>query len=302
MPTEQHVKQPAVPAEPADPDREAQYAALAAALRDKMGAAAEPVLGSLVQLYAEHAVRLHNLKTICSQHGINWRTVVVVAAVAAVAAVPAVVEQPAVVELTVEQTAAETSAVTVDEQEKQPAKPRGEPGKFVQRADPRGRNWKKREHGAVNTDIFKHYGRLPSYVTPEIRQAMPEKLHGPYRECLYEADWDGRFVMPAGTLAKQLKKSRWRVQLAMDCLLAAGIIEVLFQGSRVQATVYQLAPWRTFKPARALRAIAAFREGRKQALADWKDKKDGQQKDGQKDGHTTPAGAENGAPDREVGR
>jgi hypothetical protein len=122
-------------------------------------------------------------------------------------------------------------------------------------ADPRGKNWRPRYTGTLDHAVFPKYGLVPSYV-PSLLPLMGKTLRGAIIAIGGRVDRDGAFTMPRHVLAKLLDVSRWVAADALDLLEQAGVIQVLYQGERRQATVWRYVPVAAHDAGRARRVLA----------------------------------------------
>src|SRR5438445_868844 len=121
-------------------------------------------------------------------------------------------------------------------------------------ADPRGKSWKPCFSGKLNRAVFPKYGITPPYVRP-LLPYLGNTLRGAILVIGLCVDCVGRFTLPTRHLANILQVSPWTAQDALGLLEAAGIIRVLYQGERRQATVWEYPPVAEFKSDKAIRAL-----------------------------------------------
>jgi hypothetical protein len=108
----------------------------------------------------------------------------------------------------------------------------------------------------VNPEVYPSFFRIPPYVPPLV-PLMDRAVRGAVVILCAEADRDGAFKMPRAWLAAQIGTNTFRTKEAVDVLERAGIIAVLHQGSRGQATVWRFVTIAEHDAAKARRVLAA---------------------------------------------
>lgn len=249
---------------------EAKFAALADALKQKLGAAATAILGSLDQLYPDPAKRLEQLQIICHQQGVDCRSVV--------AAVTAAVAQTAT--QAVEETAERTIDLG-DAAEAPPKKPAPTKNKATRTRIGRERRWS----GKLNRSVYPHWFPVPmasglgrgaareqaEEQIDTLFATMPPPALLVYVKACRLADKDGLFDMSAPTARKARGVPTSKIAYGdpyLRLLVEAGLFQQMTSGGaavggRRLASEFRLVPYSATLVTQAMQAFTGWREDAK---------------------------------------
>jgi DNA-binding transcriptional ArsR family regulator len=120
-------------------------------------------------------------------------------------------------------------------------------------------DWKPDYTGRLDPEIFTpRYGTIPKYVLPLLR-SMNRVTLGTVLAAAYRVDNRGAFVLQRGKLADWLGTTPRLAGEALALLRRAGLVRVLHQGYRAQASIYRLAPVAEVDIAQAARVLQGAR-------------------------------------------
>jgi len=118
---------------------------------------------------------------------------------------------------------------------------RGRARQYLMRLDSAAGSWKPDYSGKLDRDIFDpRYGTLPKYVRALMRY-MTRVTLGVAVAAAFRVDNRGAFVLQRGKAAEWIGTTPRLAGEALALLRRAGLITILHQGSRAQATVYRFA-------------------------------------------------------------
>jgi hypothetical protein len=120
--------------------------------------------------------------------------------------------------------------------------------------------WKPNFTGKLDPAIFTpRYGTMPKYGLTFLKYVNRVTM-GAFMAAAYRVDNRGAFVLQRGKLADWLGTTPRLAGAALDLLRRAGVIRVLHQVGRRQATVWQFVTVAEFDLARAVRVIQAAKK------------------------------------------